>query len=28
MKIKKVKWMNHPILGDLELDFTNTTTGL
>ena len=27
MKIKKVKWNNHPILGDLELDFTNTKTG-
>ncbi|MGI9580822.1 AAA family ATPase [Chryseobacterium sp. RRHN12] len=23
MKIKKVKWRNHSILGDLELDFTN-----
>lgn len=27
MKIKKVKWSNHPILGDLELDFTNPATG-
>ncbi|MDP1727976.1 MAG: AAA family ATPase [Bacteroidota bacterium] len=27
MKIKKVKWKNHPILGDLELDFIDTTTG-
>jgi len=27
MKIKKVKWNNHPILGDLELDFTNPATG-
>ncbi|MET3536442.1 AAA family ATPase [Chryseobacterium limigenitum] len=24
MKITKVKWDNHPILGDLELDLTNT----
>lgn len=23
MKIKKVKWNNHPTLGDLELDFSN-----
>lgn len=23
MKIKKAKWLNHPILGNLELDFTN-----
>ncbi|MGL5391183.1 MAG: AAA family ATPase, partial [Shewanella sp.] len=23
MKIKKVKWQNHKILGDLLLDFTN-----
>lgn len=28
MKIKKVKWLNHPILGDLEIDFTNLHTGL
>lgn len=27
MKIKKVKWNNHPILGNLELDFTNPVTG-
>lgn len=27
MKITKVKWRNHPILGDLELDFINATTG-
>lgn len=27
MKIKKVKWSNHPILGNLELDFTNQVTG-
>lgn len=27
MKIKKVKWNNHPILGDLELDFINPATG-
>ena len=27
MKIKKVKWNQHPILGDLELDFTNGITG-
>ena len=26
MKIKKVKWDNHPILGNLELDFINDTT--
>jgi predicted ATP-binding protein involved in virulence len=26
MKIRKVKWKNHPILGDLELDFVNTLT--
>lgn len=25
MKIKKVKWNNHPILGDLELDFLDTS---
>jgi len=28
MKIKKVKWLNHPILENLELDFTNLNTGL
>ena len=27
MKIKRVKWKNHPILGNLELDFINTTSG-
>lgn len=27
MKIKRVKWNNHPILGNLELDFTNPATG-
>jgi len=27
MKIKKVKWNNHPILGNLELDFMNSATG-
>jgi len=27
MKIRKVKWLDHPILGNLELDFTNSTTG-
>lgn len=27
MKIKKVKWRSHPILGDLELDFTNNANG-
>lgn len=26
MKITKVKWRNHPILGDLELDFKNGAT--
>jgi predicted ATP-binding protein involved in virulence len=26
MKIKKVKWLSHPILGSLELDFINPTT--
>lgn len=25
MKLTKVKWFNHPILGNLELDFTNPT---
>lgn len=28
MKIRKIKYKNHKILGDLELDFTNPTTGL
>lgn len=28
MKIKKVKWKNHPILGDLELDFVNSASGI
>ncbi len=28
MRIKKVKWKDHPILGSLELDFTNSNTGL
>jgi len=28
MKITKVKWKNHPILGDLELDFTASGTGI
>lgn len=27
MKIKRVKWSNHPVLGNLELDFTNPATG-
>ena len=27
MKIKTVKWNNHPVLGNLEIDFTNPTTG-
>ncbi len=27
MKIKKVKWNNHPILGNLLLDFCNDSTG-
>jgi predicted ATP-binding protein involved in virulence len=27
MKIRKVKWKDHPVLGDLLLDFINTTTG-
>lgn len=27
MKIKKVKWLDHPILGNLEIDFTNAITG-
>lgn len=28
MKIRKVKWKNHPILGNLELDFINSTNNL
>jgi predicted ATP-binding protein involved in virulence len=28
MKLKKVKWENHPVLGDLELDFTNYSSGI
>lgn len=27
MKIAKIKWKEHPILGDLKLDFINTRTG-
>lgn len=27
MKIKKIKWNNHNILGNLEIDFTNPSTG-
>ncbi|WP_426762599.1 AAA family ATPase [Hafnia paralvei] len=27
MKIRKIKWNNHPILGDLTLDFINSQTG-
>jgi len=27
MKIKKAKWKDHPILGNLELDFLNAATG-
>lgn len=27
MKIRKIKWNNHPILGNLELDFVNNITG-
>lgn len=27
MKIKKVKWKDHPVLGNLELDFTNPANG-
>lgn len=27
MKIKKVKWKEHPVLGDLLLDFVDTSTG-
>lgn len=26
MKIRKVKWANHPILGNLELSFVNPAT--
>lgn len=26
MKIRKVKWANHPILGNLELDLVNPAT--
>ena len=25
MKLRKIKWSNHPVLGNLELDFTNQT---
>jgi hypothetical protein len=28
MRISKVKWKNHPVLGNLELDFMNNQTGL
>jgi len=27
MKIRKIKWNNHPVLGNLELDFCNPTSG-
>ena len=27
MKIKRIKWADHPILGNLELDLTNSTSG-
>ena len=27
MKLRKIKWRSHEILGDLLLDFTNTATG-
>ncbi|QXO67031.1 AAA family ATPase [Morganella morganii] len=27
MKLRKIKWQNHPVLGDLILDFTNKQTG-
>lgn len=27
MKIRKIKWKNHFVLGNLELDLTNSTTG-
>ena len=23
MKLRKIKWANHPVLGSLELDFTS-----
>jgi predicted ATPase len=26
MKIRKIKWANHPVLGDLEIDLINPTT--
>ncbi|CAD5352310.1 MULTISPECIES: AAA family ATPase [Citrobacter] len=26
MNIRKIKWLNHPVLGDLKLDFTNPQT--
>ena len=28
MKIRKVKWKDHPVLGNLELDFVNPSTGV
>ena len=28
MKIRKIKYNNHPVLGNLELDFVNSDTGL
>ena len=28
MKLKRVKWDSHPILGDLELDFNNKETNI
>lgn len=27
MKIRKIKWKNHPVLKDIELDFVNQATG-
>lgn len=27
MNLRKIKWLNHPVLGDLALDFTNPQTG-
>lgn len=27
MKLRKIKWDSHPVLGNLELDFTNPQTG-
>jgi predicted ATPase len=27
MKLRKIKWNNHPVLGDLVLDFVNSQTG-